>query len=262
MSRLTEISLFDKETLEALVLGFRRAAGDPKALRRLLDEAEEPHLPAARKRALAAELARFRELDAPPIIIEKCRRELAPRALLRERLRRGEARAEWEIVDLALRGKKPIPSAYAFVTWIADHEARRCGPTPEMSDGWTHGFSATDPGVREAMFGARVLEIGGVATLGADRGWVHDLPALREVRRFFEGLLTAAPPPVDEYRRWYPHLHAMEFCTVEDARVPEDGSLGWQYASELATAARAIRAMIALLQNCERRRWVVQIWWE
>ncbi len=263
MSRLTELGLFDKETLEGLVLGFRRAAGDPRALRRLLDQAEEPPLPVARKQALSAELARFRALNAPPIVIENCRRELAPRALLRERIRRGESLAEWEILPLALRGKKPIPDgAYSFITWVADHEARRRGPTPEMSDGWTHSFSATDPAVREAMFGARALEIGGVATLGADRGWVHDVPALPGVRRFFEGLLAAAPPPLDDYRRWYPHLHSMEFCTVDDAQVPEDGPLGWKYASELAVAARAIRAMIAVLHNAARRGWVVQIWWE
>jgi hypothetical protein len=130
-----------------------------------------------------------------------------------------------------------------------------------MSDPWVDGFSVTTPSVREAMFGARDLVIRGTHILGADRGRVHDVASIPAVREFFERCLIFPPPPLADYRRWYPHLHAMNFVET-DAATPSGGVLEWEYASELAAAARSIRAIVAMLKNCERRKWCLQVWWE
>ena len=260
VSRLAEFHLYDIAVLTSLTTQFREARGKKRALRRLVEHAEEPRFAAARDRDLRATLKRFRALKAPELLIENCRRELEPRAFLLERLEeRGQPLAEWELYDLALRSKKAIPAEFDFVEWLADHDARTRGPTPDMTDGWVQPFSSTAPGVRDALFGSKRLDVGGVPTLGADRCWVHDLAALARARRFFEALVELSPPPLEQYRRWYPHLHAMRFAMGDNEKVPADGPLAWEYATELAAARRAITRVVSMLKNCERRGWCVQV---
>lgn len=259
MSRLEEFHLYDQTALETLVSAFRQAQGNQRALRELVQNAAEPHWPRALKDKLRARLKRLREMDAPEMLIENHRRQIEPRRFLLERLRQGEAIEEWELFDLALRAKKQIPAQYSFIGWIADIEGRRADPNSEMNDLYIEPFSSTNAVVREALFGSKELHIGDRATLGGERQWVHSAADLPGVRRFFEELLERPPPPREDYRRWYLPLNAHRLHGAPETQVPGDGPLAWAYANELAQAARAIRGLVTMLENAEKRRWCVQI---
>lgn len=259
MSRLAEFHLYDQPLLESLVRDFRKASGDRGALAKLVGETCEPRFSKARAGQLRTALARYRELDAPDVLILNCRREIEPRALLLERIHDGEVIAEWEVLDLALRAKRQIPAALDMIGWLADDAVRSAMPTPALRDGWVHSFSVGTPAVREALFASKPLCVDEVPVLGAERLWAHAVSDLARIREFFAALLLRPPPPIEEYRGWYPHLHAMAFA-VDDARaVPEPGPLAWEYACELARASRAIASLVRMLGDCERRRLCVQV---
>ena len=113
-----------------------------------------------------AQLARLRATGAPACLVDDCRRELEPQALLLERLEASPAIEAAEIVDPALRAKRPIPRR-------VDDEGRRAGPTAEQRLWLVHGFVSADPRVHAALFRAGTLAIDGVEVLGAEHGWVH-----------------------------------------------------------------------------------------
>jgi hypothetical protein len=259
MSRLAEFHLYDQPVLEGLVRGFRRARGDHKALAGLIGAAKEPRFPKARAAHLRQVLARYRELGAPDVVVRNCRREAEPRAFLLERIANGDVIAEWEVLDLALRAKRQIPAAFDTIGWLADDATRNAKPTPDLRDGWVHAFSVKTPAVREALYASKALHVDDVPVLGADRLWVHSVSDLPRIRGFFEALLLRPPPPIEDYRDWYPHLHAMEFSMDDTRAVPDPGPLAWQYARELASAARAIASVVRMLRDCERRRFCVQV---
>lgn len=259
MSHMEEMELYDEAALGALVRGFRRAEGDRRAIEKLVRDARTPRPSRAQQAKLRADLDKLRSIEAPKIILASRVREVDPHAYLLDRLTWEEPIEEHEVHYLALREKRPFPPQHGFITWLADREARRAGPTPDMREGWIHGLSVTSPMVREALFGAETLVVDGIEIFAPDRAWVHATASLPAVRRFLEGLLHTAPPPLDEYQRWYPHLHAMRFSLSDEAAVPAEGPLAWDYAGALADAARAIRAMVSMLKRCEKRGWCVRV---
>ncbi len=262
MSTLSVFELYDFALLVRLVRAFRAARGDREALAKLVTEAQEPRLPKARDAYLRKALARLRELSTPDPLVENARRAIEPRALLLERLAKMQSFDEWEIYPLAARDERAIPNSYTTIEWLVDDDARRRGPTPEMTVGWIAGFCATTPRAREALFGGGPLMVDGIPTIGQDRAWVLDTTAVGATRQLLEELVRKPPPPLDEYRVWYPHLNAMSFTMDESRAVPNDGRLAWEYAHTLTTAARAIASLIAMLRTCEQKKLCVQVVYE
>jgi hypothetical protein len=249
MSRLSMFELYDTVILSRVVRAFRSAEGDHAALVELVTRAEEPRYSKTRAATLRKSLVRLRELQAPELLVEDARRTLEPRALLLERLAEGHALREWELYSLAARDKRPLPRKYTTIEWLLDEAGRREGPPVVSDDGWIPEFRASTPSVREALFGAGPLLVDGRPTLGQERAWVLDVAAATTTRRLIEDLLTRVPPPLEEYRTWYRHLHALEFTMNADRPVPDDGPLAWDYARSLTQAAREATSMASMLRT-------------
>lgn len=240
MSHLQQLVAYDQGLLDQALAG--------SDARQLIDTFKPWSSPETK--AAAALLLRLIELQAPDVIIENTRFRADPHGFIAEQLRRGEVPERDLLIELARRTVLPMktsPDTWQQARWVADAEAR---VVVEEHEHWPFITGAPGAAAVAAVFEGAPLD-------GIRR--IHRLESLDAFAAFFERLLQQAPPPLDEYRRWYRALHSERFALIDGERVPDDGALAWDYARFLSVIGRDVARIARFARLCRRRRWALVI---